>query len=236
MSWLRASLPQEHGSWSFVLEPLLVGALIQRTTTGWIAAAGAFLLFLAFRPLQLGLKDLLRKKRYPRTIPCTVLGLALGAIGTGGVLTHASGIWILGLGLIYVVVAERLRHDLAREMVGATIMLPFSCMALPAMAPLFLLRPLVTIMGVRGYFNRTADATLCARIGIAGGLGLLALAAAKLWPLHAVALAFAYGLAGCRGIQLGILKKRDLTPKRIGMEEGMIAVVVVLSWALWRAG
>ena len=62
------ALPVEHGGWGFLLEPILLGLIVAPTFAGFclsIAASGAFLLN---QPLQLTVKDWLKRKRYPRTV------------------------------------------------------------------------------------------------------------------------------------------------------------------------
>lgn len=61
------ALPVEHGGWSFLFSPILLGLWIAPSLAGFwlsLAALGAFLLR---QPLKLALSDRRRGKRYPRT-------------------------------------------------------------------------------------------------------------------------------------------------------------------------
>jgi hypothetical protein len=62
------AVPSEHGGWGFVLEPVLLGLLVEASVAGvWLGVAmlGAFL---ARQPLKLALADRRQGKRYPRTM------------------------------------------------------------------------------------------------------------------------------------------------------------------------
>jgi hypothetical protein len=55
---LRQLLPREHGSWAFVLEPVLLGLLAVPSAAGWLVAAAVVAGFLAWQPLlEVGRRD-----------------------------------------------------------------------------------------------------------------------------------------------------------------------------------
>lgn len=60
-------LPTEHGGWSFILEPILLGLIVAGTWAGLFLASAAFAIFLVRHPLKLAIKDTRRGKKYPRT-------------------------------------------------------------------------------------------------------------------------------------------------------------------------
>ncbi len=61
------ALPTEHGGWSFLLEPVLLGLLVAPSTAGVLLGIAALAAFLTRHPFELALSDWRRKKRYPRT-------------------------------------------------------------------------------------------------------------------------------------------------------------------------
>jgi hypothetical protein len=66
-SFRHVALPAEHGSWSLVLEPILLGLLVAPTWAGLALAVSGFAAFLAHRPLKLALGDRRRGRSYGRT-------------------------------------------------------------------------------------------------------------------------------------------------------------------------
>lgn len=97
------ALPNEHGGWGFLLEPIALGLAVRPSWAGvWVAAAFAFG-FLTRQPLRLALQDLVREKSYPRTRWCWLFALAysLAALAALGVAVAMSG-WtvIVPLGLV----------------------------------------------------------------------------------------------------------------------------------------
>jgi hypothetical protein len=67
VNWRAVALPAEHGGWSFLLEPILLGLLLRLTAPGLLLAASAVGLFLARQPLKVVLVDRRRGKHYART-------------------------------------------------------------------------------------------------------------------------------------------------------------------------
>jgi hypothetical protein len=80
------ALPHEHGSWGFLLEPLVAGIfLAPATNTIWIVLLfiGAFLLR---QPLRFLVPDLLEKKNLPRTAIAGKFVLLFGIIFVSGLI------------------------------------------------------------------------------------------------------------------------------------------------------
>ena len=92
------ALPVEHGGWSFMAEPLLLGLLLAPTVAGWFLALAVIGVFLIYQPLQLALKDHLKGKRYARTPWAERFALGYGALALcgliGAVLTTRSAFWL----------------------------------------------------------------------------------------------------------------------------------------------
>ena len=61
------ALPVEHGGWSFLIEPLILGLVVAPSAAGGWLAASAVAAFLARHPLKLVALDRRRGMRYPRT-------------------------------------------------------------------------------------------------------------------------------------------------------------------------
>ena len=70
------ALPSEHGGWSMLFEPIVLGLLVAPSAAGALIAAAAVMAFLARHPLRLFVQDLRRRKRYARTVICVWLALA----------------------------------------------------------------------------------------------------------------------------------------------------------------
>lgn len=67
VSFKSVALPAEHGSWSLVSEPILLGLLVAPTLAGLAMAVSAFAVFLVNRPLKIYLADRRRGRSYERT-------------------------------------------------------------------------------------------------------------------------------------------------------------------------
>ncbi len=57
----KIALPEEHGSWGFVLEPLILSLLIAFSIQGLYIAAAAFFVFLSYQPLKILLNAKINK-------------------------------------------------------------------------------------------------------------------------------------------------------------------------------
>jgi hypothetical protein len=60
-------MPTEHGGWSFLFEPILLGLLVAPSWSGTLVSLAALSAFLARQPLKLFVSDRRRGKLYPRT-------------------------------------------------------------------------------------------------------------------------------------------------------------------------
>lgn len=74
------ALPTEHGGWSFCLEPILLGLLLQPSMGGAAIGVASLALFLARHPFKLAAFDWQRGKSYPRTIASRWFALSYASI------------------------------------------------------------------------------------------------------------------------------------------------------------
>jgi hypothetical protein len=77
------AMPVEHGAWSFLLEPIILGLIIAPSGDGVLITIGTVAVMLIRQPLKLMLRDWSRQ-RYPRTAVCEAL---VAAFGVGALLT-----------------------------------------------------------------------------------------------------------------------------------------------------
>lgn len=86
VTWKSLALPNEHGGWGLLFEPLVLGLVLAPSWAGAALAISALGAFLARHPLRLALADWRRGTRYPRTRPAELLALGYGALALGGLL------------------------------------------------------------------------------------------------------------------------------------------------------
>ncbi len=84
VSFKSVALPAEHGSWSLVLEPILLGLLVAPSWGGLALAVASFALFLFNRPFKIFWSDWRRRRTYPRTAVARRYALLYGAIALAG--------------------------------------------------------------------------------------------------------------------------------------------------------
>jgi hypothetical protein len=75
-------LPAEHGGWSFVAEPAILGLALAPSVPGALLALAALAAFLARQPLKLVLNDRRRGVRYPRTRAAAGVFVAFAALAS----------------------------------------------------------------------------------------------------------------------------------------------------------
>lgn len=78
--WQSVALPTEHGGWSFIGEPLLLGLLVAPSWGGFALAIAAMGVFLLRQPMKLFVKDVRSNRRVPRTVLALRFALIYGAI------------------------------------------------------------------------------------------------------------------------------------------------------------
>lgn len=86
--WRSVALPTEHGGWSFVSEPLLLGLLLAPSWGGLTISLTTLGAFLLRHPLKIYAKDVLNKRSVPRTYAARQFMLIYaGVTGLAGVIT-----------------------------------------------------------------------------------------------------------------------------------------------------
>lgn len=97
------ALPNEHGGWGFLFEPIVLGLALAPSRGGALVALAFVFGFLCRQPLRLALQDALRDRKYPRTSWCWlfVAIYALCAFASLAVAVLVSG-WtaIIPIGLV----------------------------------------------------------------------------------------------------------------------------------------
>jgi hypothetical protein len=58
------ALPTEHGGWSFLAEPIVLGLLVAPTWKGFVLGLAIVSLFLLHQPLKIAMKDNLNRSQY----------------------------------------------------------------------------------------------------------------------------------------------------------------------------
>jgi hypothetical protein len=89
----QVALPAEHGSWSLVIEPILLGLLVAPSWGGLALAVAAFALFLLQRPLTIAWGDWRRGRQYARTRVARRFVWLYAALAVAAGLV---GLWLVG--------------------------------------------------------------------------------------------------------------------------------------------
>lgn len=94
VSFKSVALPAEHGSWSLVAEPIVLGMLVAPSWPGLALVVAAFALFLFNRPFKIFWGDKRRGRTYTRTGVAKRYALVYAAIGlAAGVVALVLGGW-----------------------------------------------------------------------------------------------------------------------------------------------
>lgn len=78
------ALPVEHGGWSFLLTPIVLGLVVAPTWAGLWLGVAAVGVFLARQPIKLAAGDWRRRKRYPRTLWAERFALLYSLVAVSG--------------------------------------------------------------------------------------------------------------------------------------------------------
>jgi hypothetical protein len=84
------ALPTEHGGWSFLAEPIVLGLLVAPTWKGFLLGLAVVSLFLLHQPLKIAMKDNLKCRRVTRTQWAERFVLLYGGLGIAPVLLLVS--------------------------------------------------------------------------------------------------------------------------------------------------
>jgi hypothetical protein len=253
------ALPSEHGGWSFLVEPLLLGLLVAFSRPGVLLCVAAVGAFLAHQPLKTAIKDAKAGRRAPRTVWARRFALGYGltaAVAFAGVLAVAPPRFLLVLAAALPFAAVQLYLDaknrsraLAAETCGA-IALATTAPAIAALqgwplgllAGLWLLpvaRALPSILYVRARLKLEHGKPAPQTPSLAAhGAAVVAVAAAARADLVPWLAEVALGVLLLRSVH-GLSPWRiGRTAKAVGMQEiafGLLAVVVfAVGYAIYR--
>jgi hypothetical protein len=244
--WRSVALPAEHGGWSFVGEPLLLGLLLAPGVGGFALAVAAMGAFLLRQPLKLWVKG----RATPRTLAARRFALLYGAVtviaSVATLLLLPSYDALLPLLFALPVLAVQLTYDLrnqsraaAAEIAGAlatgalaasiVLMQDWSMAAALGLWLTLAAKAVTAVLYVRARLRleRGKPAGLRTAVGAHGAACALLLGAAfyGLIPWTAPA-----GLAGLTArAALGLsTRRKPRPPKIIGMQEAGYGLVFVL--------
>lgn len=79
VAWKPVAFPVEHGAWSFLLEPVILGLVLVPSAAGFCLGLAALAAFLTRHPLRLAALDYRKGARYPRTVLAEQFALAYAA-------------------------------------------------------------------------------------------------------------------------------------------------------------
>jgi hypothetical protein len=141
VAWKSIALPNEHGGWGMLAEPLLVGLVLAPSAAAACLLIASVAAFMARHPLKLALSDRHRGTRHPRTVAAervalayatVALASAAGALALAGPRPFAPLLAVAPLALVQVTFDARLQgRHLAPEICGGV--------ALAALAPALML-------------------------------------------------------------------------------------------------
>jgi YwiC-like protein len=257
--WKSVALPNEHGGWGMLSEPLLLGLALAPSAAGAYLAVASLAAFLARHPLKLAVSDRRRGSRYPRTVAAErmallyaalALGAATAALAAGGSLPLLP---LLPLLAVAPLAAVQARYDARLQ---GRQLVPELCggIALAALAPAVLLaggfapRPslaagaLVALKAVtsvlyvrtrlrldRGQFPRRGPAVAAHAIAAGSAAGLAAAGAAPWTGVGATGVLLLRALHGLSS------RRRRVRPQVLGFRELGLGIAYVVALALGYA-
>ncbi|MBZ0300736.1 MAG: YwiC-like family protein [Anaerolineae bacterium] len=255
VSWRAVALPAEHGSWSFWLEPVLLGLLAAPSWAGGWLALASFAAFLSRQPLKLAWGDRRRGRRYRRSrlaerFALMDIGIALAALG-GALWTAQEAALLIPLLLVVplaiVQIVFDVRHDSRQPLAEAAGPVTLSAAAasiaiaggwplIPALAlsGIGICRAVPTVFYVRARLRLEKGqpidpvlSTLLHVLAVALVAILVGLHLAPLLSILAMLILLARALYGLSRF------RRPALPKHIGIQEIIFGLLTV---ALTAAG
>ena len=192
------AVPNEHGGWSFLLEPIVLALVVAPSLAGGLLAVAAVLAFLTRHPLKLAAQDFMRGRRLPRTRACEWIAAGYGIAASGSMLMAiiVGGAWPLSplaVGLLFAALQFRLDvrgkgRTLLAELCGACgAATVATAIAAAAKAPWPLAASLAVLAAARGLPSTMFVRSLRRRQGAAWTIvaHIVALqCAAALWRLE----------------------------------------------------
>jgi hypothetical protein len=252
------ALPAEHGSWSFWLEPALLGLLVAPSPAGCWLALGSFCAFLVRQPFKIAWTDRQRGRHYGRTrlaerfagfyVLLALLGFVIAVLVAGDVviLMPFALVSPLVLALLIYDMRHESRHWLPEVAAGVSMSSIAAGMALAggwALAPalalsaIIIARALPTVFYVRARLRleKELPTTTIAAIGLHGlaFFALALLAGVRLVPILSVVAGVILLLRAVYGLSRF---RRPAPPKVIGIQEivfGLITVTMAAAGFWW---
>lgn len=234
------AIPNEHGGWGFLLEPVVLALAIAPSRAGFVLAVALIAAFFLRHPLRLAARDLMLRKRYPRTMACANLALAYG-VAAAVCFAMAVSLSSAAIAVPFLVAAPFLGvqffydvrnrgRELPAEVCGAiaaaaggaacVLAAEGGRIAAVAVATLAVSRSVPSILYVRSLLRGSSV--------LPGVLAhVLAVVAVILVAPFAVAVSIALLIRG-----LFARFRSDLTAKRVGMEEVGWGVLATTVWAV----
>ena len=240
------AIPNEHGGWGFLFEPIVLAALAAPSVAAMLVAVAAVAAFLTRHPLKLAAADLVRGRRYPRTVRCAQIATAYSIVAIGAI---AAAVRISGLAVLmplalaapFAIVqlaydAENRGRTLLPELAGALAMGGVAAsMAVASAAPtqlaaalwlLSICRSIPAILYVRSLLGRGRGAVVA---HVAAAVVALLLWHASLAPIAAV-------IATLALFARALHRPSTPAPKKIGVAEllwgGAATLAMGLGYAL----
>ncbi|HEX9160258.1 MAG TPA: YwiC-like family protein [Thermoanaerobaculia bacterium] len=199
------ALPNEHGGWGFLLEPLLLGLLVAPSIGGAFIGIAALFGFLTRQPLKYALQDALRGKSYARTPWCWMFAATYATVAAAafaGAILVSRIAFVIPFGLVAPLAVTVVLYDaynrsrsLFPELIGAAAMsstataiaIAGGMRMLPAFAlsGIILARSLPSILYVRTLLRRAHRQTAASWPALVAQVAA-AIAVAAFAPLLAV--------------------------------------------------
>lgn len=243
------ALPNEHGGWSFLYEPILLALLVTPSLAGFAIALATVGVFLLRHPLKLTIRDYRRERRYARTRMAERFVLLYGivaAIAFGGAVAIAGPTILIPLilaapfaALMLIADARNASRSLVAEIAGPIALASSAAMIAAAAGQslfaawllwmLAVSRIVPTIVYVRAKLRQIKQQPYSASAAIA--MQVLAIAVIIVFnattQLTVIALVPFVILLG-RTIWFLIIQPKPMVPQTLGVQEiifGLIAVV-----------
>lgn len=254
--WKSVAVPNEHGGWGMLSEPLLLGLALAPSAAGGCLAVASLAAFLARHPMKLAVSDRRRGSRYPRTVAAERMALLYAALALGAAtaaLAAGGSLPLLPLLAVAPLAAVQARYDVRLQ---GRQLVPELCggIALAALAPAVLLaggfapRPslaagaLVALKAVtsvlyvrtrlrldRGQFPRRGPAVAAHAIAVGSAAGLAAAGAAPWTGVGATVVLLLRALHGLSS------RRRRVPPQVLGFRELGLGIAYVVALALGYA-
>lgn len=236
------ALPNEHGGWGFLFEPIVLGLAVAPSRGGSLVALAFVFGFLCRQPLRLALQDALRGRAYPRTRWCwsffaayatsALVALAVAVIVSGWAILIPL-VMVAPLGVTQIVYDARNRgRTLLPELGGAAAMsssaaaiaIAAGMQLAPALAlsGIIVARAIPSIVYVRALLARSHGRRAASWPSLVLHAAAIVLVAIFAKPLVVVAMVILFARAAWQ------LSRRAIPPaKRIGWTEIAFGAITV---------